>query len=736
MQPDKDALFKLLPAHIRVEDARSGGMLRELVGLVGAQAKAIERDIGRMYDNWFVETCEEWVLPYIADLLGYKLPPEGLQSGTGATVSRREIANLVASRRRKGSLWLLEEIARDLGGWPARAVEFYRSLAVAQHLDHPNLDRWATADLHDEGRTSLAGSAFDAMPHLADVRRIGAAISHGRHGITNVGLFVFRLRDYPVTNTEAYCQEKFGRHLYSFSALGNDTPLFRRAEREAVATTIAREENLPLPIRRRALEDWSTGPTKPMRAKASDALYGEGRSITVRLRGWPKEEDDGAIPAECIIPADLSDWRYKVPANRVAIDPALGRIAFPVRQPPKNAVFVDYRYGFVADIGGGEYLRAAKALPEKCNVLWLHPPSAGEQTPPHFTSFAKAFAYWRALDKREDTLLIELAESGVYGDVPSLDLSDGETVTIRAARRTRPILRVADAEVGRADGIFVRAGRDACLIIDGVMIVGGTLEITSLKDGADPCALIIRHSTFVPGLDLRSDCTPHRPTAASIRLNGTPLRVLIESSIVGSILVAGDDGERQPVDLVIRDSIVDATGMEHEAISGVSRGPASVVLDMARSTVIGEVRVRAVKLVENSIIAGRTAVTHRQTGCIRYSFIEHGSSTCRRYICQPEASEQAAVATLPAGASAADKARVRSRVREQIRPVFESTRYGTATYMRLDSCVANAIRRGAEGDCEMGVYFNLFEPRRLELLAARLTDYSPAGFEAATILAT
>ncbi|HEV7310294.1 hypothetical protein [Ensifer sp.] len=738
MQPDNDALFRLLPAHIRVEDTRSGGMLRELLGLVGAQARAIERDIGRMYDNWFVETCEEWALPYIADLLGYRLPPDGLQGGAGTSVSRREIANLVASRRRKGSLWLLEELSGDLAGWPARAVEFYRSLAVAQHLDHPNLDRLATADVRDEGRTRLVGSAFDALPHLADIRRIGARASPGRHGIANVGLFVFRLRDYPVTNTEAYCQERIGRHLYTFSALGNDTPLFRRADREAAVTAIAEETNLPVPIRRRALEAWPGGEAKPKRAKASGMLYGEGRSIAIRVRGWPKDEDDGMIPAERVIPADLSDWAYRVPNNCVAVDPELGRIAFPARQAPRNTVFVDYRYGFVADIGGGEYLRPVNALPEHYDMVWLHPRSSGEQAPPHFNTFAAAFAHWRSLENRQSTLIVELAESGIYGEAFNLDLSDGETVVIRAAMRTRPILRIADVEVGRADGIFVKAGQGACLIIDGVMIVGGTLEMTASRGGVDPCALIIRHSTFVPGLDLRSDCTPRVPSAASIRLNAVPAKVLIESSVVGSILVVADadQDQRLPVDLVIRDSIVDATATERDAITGPSQGPAHALLEMARSTVVGQVRVRAVQLVENSILVGRTTVAHRQAGCIRYSYIEPGSSTCRRYACAPDVSEETAVSALAAGATAAEKAAVRSTVRDEVRPLFESTRFGTPAYMRLEACVADAIRRGAEGDCEMGVYFNLFEPRRLALLATRLSEYSPAGFETALVLVT
>jgi len=38
----------------------------------------------------------------------------------------------------------------------------------------------------------------------------------------------------------------------------------------------------------------------------------------------------------------------------VAIDPELGRLAFPPGHPP-HGVWVSYHYGFSSDIGGGEY---------------------------------------------------------------------------------------------------------------------------------------------------------------------------------------------------------------------------------------------------------------------------------------------------------------------------------------------------------------------------------------------
>jgi hypothetical protein len=65
-----DRLYRLLPAAIRTRDAEMGEPLRALLTLVGEQDDALAADIARGYENLFVETCDEWVVPYLADLVG------------------------------------------------------------------------------------------------------------------------------------------------------------------------------------------------------------------------------------------------------------------------------------------------------------------------------------------------------------------------------------------------------------------------------------------------------------------------------------------------------------------------------------------------------------------------------------------------------------------------------------------------------------------------------------------
>ena len=119
MSDPTERLYALLPAIHRARDAAQGEPLRALLGILETQLQAVEDDIQGLYDNWFIETCDDWVVPYIGDLLGVK----GLRAvpGTASYNPRALVANTLRLRRRKGTLGALQEVARDCTGWPMRA---------------------------------------------------------------------------------------------------------------------------------------------------------------------------------------------------------------------------------------------------------------------------------------------------------------------------------------------------------------------------------------------------------------------------------------------------------------------------------------------------------------------------------------------------------------------------------------------------------------------------------------
>lgn len=741
-----DRLYDLLPAIYRMRDADAGYPLRDLLRVLATQADVLEQDIARLYDNWFIETCEDWVVPYIGDLLGYALLPEAATldgedkscaaGGLGRVLApRADVAGTIDARRRKGTLSLLEDLLRAAAGWPARAVEFQRLLGWMQHLDHLHPARGGTVDVREPGRLQLLGweqGAFDACAHSVDLRRLGSARRRGRYNIPDVGVFTFRLRSYPVTTTPAYCVEERGPHCFSFSVLGNDTPLFQRPVAEDAPTHIAEEANLPVPLRRYRFAERGASARWD---QVSDELYGEGRSVQIFAPDWPAKGQGIPVPSEALIPADLSGWRYSIPRGRVAVDPERGRMMFPASSRPKRGVWVSYRYGFAADLGGGEYARVTPeldgatryvvhaALPDRDPATIVWPPG-------HFPTLTAALDAWkqaRTATPALRALVIELAESGVYEGRLDLQLDTGEAIQLRAAERTRPVLRLLDVRASQPDALSVSGGAGSRLVLDGLLIVGRGIEVNGPGDGTeapapeDLCELLIRHCTLVPGWALHCNCDPKRPGEPSVTLDGTRASLRVEHSILGAIAVISPERRGEPPAVRLCDSILDATGPQRIALGAPDEAVAYVDASFLRCTVIGQVQAHGIALAEDSIFASPLRVLRRQAGCVRFCFVPRGSRTPQRFHCQPDLAWTATEASL--------------RERELLRvvPSFRSERYPSPNYLRLADTCCDEIGRGASDGSAMGVYHDLFEPQREANAAARLQEYVPAGRDAGVI---
>ncbi|HSW19049.1 MAG TPA: hypothetical protein VLJ86_17655, partial [Ramlibacter sp.] len=147
-----ERLYQLLPVIHRLRDAEQGAPLRALLAVIESELEAVEADTARLYDNWFIETCDEWTVPYIGDLLGAR-PIRPVPSAGVST--RAWVANTIAYRRRKGTALVLEQLARDVTGWPAAAVEFFQRLGTTQHMNHIRLRPTATARIRDAASAEL-----------------------------------------------------------------------------------------------------------------------------------------------------------------------------------------------------------------------------------------------------------------------------------------------------------------------------------------------------------------------------------------------------------------------------------------------------------------------------------------------------------------------------------------------------------------------------------------------------
>src|SRR5271165_1404730 len=150
-----DKLWNLLPAIYRTEDTDvfdRNGPLRELVNRIGAQAAILRRSIDRLWEDQSIETCDDWVIPYIADLLATRLV-----ASLDARGQRIDVAKTIYYRRRKGTLAVLEEIAANITGWDARVVEFFRRLGRMRHNLDPAIETPAQTS-NQPGQALAAGN--------------------------------------------------------------------------------------------------------------------------------------------------------------------------------------------------------------------------------------------------------------------------------------------------------------------------------------------------------------------------------------------------------------------------------------------------------------------------------------------------------------------------------------------------------------------------------------------------
>jgi hypothetical protein len=257
-----------------------------------------------------------------------------------------------------------------------------------------------------------------------------------------------------------------------------------------------------------------------------------------------------------------------------------------------------------------------------------------------------------------------------------------------------------------------------------------------MRAAGELARLIIRHSTLVPGWSLQHDCEPYRPNEPSLELDEVDTHVTVEHSIIGSIQVWHDEVLRDPERIDVSDSIVDATSTTREAVGGPGRQFAHAVLDIRRSTVIGQIQTHAIVMGENSIFDGLVRVARRQLGCMRFCWVQPGSRTPRRYNCQPDLA-RAIVDEQYGSGKLSEAERIRAREREDLRvkPEFVSLRYGTPAYCRLALTCADEIRRGADDEAEMGVFHDIFGPQRLASAQSRLQQFTPASADAAVIIA-
>lgn len=106
-------LYDRLPEIYRIRDEEQDppGQLRQYLALVEGVLGEIHGNIETLYNDLFIDTCADWVIPYLGDLLGVS-PIAG-----DPWTLRADVADTIALRRRKGTLAGIERLVFDLTRW-------------------------------------------------------------------------------------------------------------------------------------------------------------------------------------------------------------------------------------------------------------------------------------------------------------------------------------------------------------------------------------------------------------------------------------------------------------------------------------------------------------------------------------------------------------------------------------------------------------------------------------------
>ncbi|MGN6105666.1 MAG: hypothetical protein ACTHU0_11220 [Kofleriaceae bacterium] len=766
-------LFGRLPAIHRIKDAEQApperpGPLQAYLGHVEDAFGAVEASIEALYHDLFIETCADWVIPYLGDLLG-----ASPLAGDPWTL-RADVADTILLRRAKGTLGAIERLAHDLTGWGAHPVELRENLVWAQALDHQRPDRGGQpayaappfhrhtvvrggfATIRDPATLSVLGTPYDTFARFPDV---SVPRPHGTHyNLPNLGIFLWRLATNriarqdrqaapspPIASTGLASPHAAWVVRRFVDPLARPVRLFGRSSydpdrRPPVLTPLDQQ---PAPIVRARLT--SGAPLGNPAAYVAAVPYDELDPGSIAVGSLPLElhlPDPGAGPGPWTFRgADLCAWEAGLAPplgeREIAIDPRIGRIAIgaptqAIAEAIADRLVLSWTYAAVGPVGAHPTTR--DPLPETWNGRPVPAPIIVASRP-GATSLVDALA--TLADVSSDPLVIEIADSEIHElDLSAVagrivedggpNLACGRPLFLRAADGQRPIVRLAQplrlrpVQVAGADQPAIDAQvANTVVRLDGITIVAGA----GLAAG-DPLiaraaihALELRGCTLDPGGHRVLDGTPtggRAPSRTALRLHQP----------YGFAAAADELAFRETPSIELRRTIA---GPLFVAADGYFLSLASSIVDAGPGAAAGAIAISgtgdpqrsfaARALVDGVTIFGRTRVQQISgrggifTGRLS---VDDDQTGCLEWSWFSGDGDR-----LPqhAGCVQAPEARV----------VFASEWFGHEAYGQLDLATDRRVLECGPDDDQMGAFGFLLEAHKWKNLNVRLRELVPVG---------
>jgi hypothetical protein len=737
-------LWNLLPAVYRTQDAAVPGVpgpLQELLSRIGAQVATLRRSIDRLGENQSIETCDDWMIPYIGDLLATRLV-----SCLNANAQRLDVANTIYYRRRAGTLGLLEELVTDIALRDARAVEFFRRLGRMRHQFDPPIGNaflidaaswvplrtYAVGDIVANelnayecvagGESGISGGPVGGGSSIVDggvtwsfyspASSLVPAVIEGLAGAdsrTPAGGFADLRNAYAAANANTAFDEfahtadlRAGAQSFGWQNISHLGMFIRWLQTYSIMGATPVSNGKPSPC----YTFDPSGRQIPLFAPQSrtTASYGDDwvspnewqLPVAVRQTLWnaypdqlyPSSSEPFALAARAFAVGVGGGPPAVVPRAQLTIHPENGLFSFKAPQPQNANIVTRYHFGLMSTVGAGGFpsaLLEAIAMPTSIPIV---------------TGGGGALA--QTLGGSSGDATVTIGDSLTYtGDLIAPLAVDAATVAIVALDGQRPVIRWT----ATLRPSWLVSGNGGNLILQGIWLLGADIVLTGAFQ-----SVTLRFVTLDPG----TAGPPGVPVGAAIdgvMLAPTRLWVeaevetlTLESCITGPIRTRNGGAIEQ----------LTATGSILQAINTAGSSTDYALqteigdISLARCTVLGPSAIHRLDASE-CILDDVTQAEDVQHGCVRFCAIAIGSALHAPYHC---------VNVPPVGS------------------LFFSRHFGEPNYARLyrlaDKAIVNpqtgdTILGGGANGAEMGVFQSIGETLTKRGLALKFEEYAPLG---------
>lgn len=729
-----EKLWETIPSIYRHEDglATEPGVLRAMVQVIARQAAILRRSQDSLWDDQFIELCNEWAVPYIGDLVATRMLSEINKRGR-----RIDVAKTIYYRRRKGTPRILEELISDISNWEGKMVEQFQKLARSRHGLDPKPQPLAGkfsgtlpggwADLRNQRASELTNGPFEEFFHTPDVR-LHHGLS-GRYAIPKLAFYLYRLEAFEAVAITPFSLGDGSR--FSFDPSGRDIPLFSKssASPDWNEWRLSTEPELAAPIPCRllghatylmsesiiqqliALPPALSIPAADELRKISGLVFKNERSLMNIIATFVNsvEINNPSILLPLLSFSLMNDCGKSVllPDETTVLSSPLDHNSIMVAfEAPTNIVFTSEKIESANLNPWPATINKELAIdPEKGRFMFIDPIGAEEVI---YIAYYYGFSAHIGAGTYERSRILELipdtSKSG-GGEILSTDLhntgttqiSDSKTygpvankmlivnMILQAANKQRPYLRNETNWI-----LSSGANLNSYITLDGLWIgATGDLAAEIILRGDYEC-VVIRNCTLDPGGSTNIiDETLH---PVSLIIEGRVEHLCIDSCIMGPILIR-DDGYVE--ELAVSDSIIQSVEPTVPAIE-ITTGRTHI----KRSTVFGNVAVHRLEASE-VLFTGLVEVTDTQNGCFRFS---------------------AAIAT-----SRLPHPYESFLFEKDTNHWFTSRRFGDPGFAQLSNTVPTGIFRGAENGSEMGAFSKNFNQIKFDGLKNKIDEYMPFG---------